>query len=152
MKAALRFASILLATIVAGGLAWAHSSHPPIGYTGAPGEPTCAAAGCHDQYPLNSGPGAAELPPHPDWVFPLGTCPDDTTVLSIRVRHPGAMRWGFELTVVDNVGDKSGQLFLVDSGRTRMADSGRSYVFHTAAGTDAGTPDSSPGWTANWVY
>jgi hypothetical protein len=151
MNTALRFTVLLLVTLAAAGLVWANSSNPPIGHTGAPGEPTCAAAGCHDQYPLNSGPGAAELPSEL-WWFQWPVCPDDTTPIPINVRQTGATRWGFELTVVRGSGQKLGRFCLVDSVRTQIGTGDSSYAYHTAAGTDAGVPDSSLGWTVKWVY
>jgi hypothetical protein len=149
VNTALRVTTLLLISLGAAALVWANSSDPPIGHTGAPGEPTCAQVGCHDQYPLNSGPGAAELPDWLFWMYPVGTCPDDTTVVPIMVRQPGATRWGFELTVAGESGEPYGQFYITDSARTDIT---QGYVFQTEAGTDTGNTDSSLGWTVGWTY
>jgi hypothetical protein len=74
-------------------------------------------------------------------------------MLTLHLQHPGQMRWGFEITVLDESNIPVGDLLIVDPVTTQksVAPSGRQYIKHTAAGTYLGMPDSSEGWTFIWL-
>src|SRR5678815_1492085 len=83
----------------------AFSAGPPAGYTGAPGEEPEACAECH--VPPDAGTGKISITA-PQTYVPGQTYP-------ITVTHtnadPTRLRWGFELTVLDNASDeKAGEL------------------------------------------
>jgi len=125
-------------------LAWAFSSNPPDARTGAPGESTCAD--CHGN--LNSGIGGVSI------AGPQSYQPGDTLDLTVIVQQSGQSRWGFEVTVLDESNDPVGNMLVYDGARTQLSTdgvSGREYVKHTLAGTDAGNTDISPGWVVRWV-
>jgi hypothetical protein len=137
---ALGFLSLLL---VASGAA-AYSGGPPNARTGAPGESTCAD--CHGN--LNVGPGYASA------SGPATFLPGETLDIYVEVAHDGQQRWGFEITALDGSDQPVGQFVLVEPARTQLATepgTGRQYAKQTAAGTDLGTPDVSPGWTVRWA-
>ena len=127
----------------------AFSSGPPAGYTGAPQEEPQACAECH--VPPDAGTGKISITA-PQTYVPGQTYP-------ITVTHANAdqtrLRWGFELTVLDNASDeKAGQLQNPD-GLTQVLNnagpgSARQYIEHTAAGTFAGQHNGAS-WTFNWT-
>ncbi len=126
------------------GAAQGFSGGPPNAKTGAPGEGTCAD--CHGN--LNIGDGRITV------SAASAFAPGDTISLLVKVSQPGQIRWGFELTVLDDADMPVGDLMIVEPTRTQLSvdvGTGRQYVKHTSVGTDLGTPDESPGWTIEWA-
>ncbi|MCA1578725.1 MAG: PQQ-dependent sugar dehydrogenase [Acidobacteria bacterium] len=127
----------------------AFSAGPPAGYTGAPQEEPEACAECH--VPPDAGTGKISINA-PQTYVPGQTYP-------ITVTHtnadPTRLRWGFELTVLDNASDeKAGELQNPD-GLTQLLNnagpnSARQYIEHTAAGTFIGQQNGAS-WTFNWT-
>ncbi|HEY0727232.1 MAG TPA: PQQ-dependent sugar dehydrogenase, partial [Pyrinomonadaceae bacterium] len=127
----------------------AFSAGPPAGYTGAPQEEPEACAECH--VPPDAGTGKISITA-PQTYVPGQTYP-------ITVTHTNAdltrLRWGFELTVLDNASDeKAGELQSID-GLTQVLNnagpnSARQYIEHTAAGTFIGQQNGAS-WTFNWT-
>lgn len=124
--------------------ALAFSSGPPDARTGAPGELTCTA--CHLSFPLNSGSGTLMLLDPPDSYVP-----EQTYRLAVQLSDPEAMRWGFELTVLDAADAPAGDVASIDANtQTSTPLSGREYLKHTSAGTAAGTTGSRT-WEFDWT-
>ncbi len=127
----------------------AFSAGPPAGYTGAPQEEPEACAECH--VPPDAGTGRISITA-PQTYVPGHTYP-------ITVTHtnadPTRLRWGFELTVLDNASDeKAGELQGTD-GTTQVLNnagpnSARQYIEHTAVGTFVGQQNTAS-WTFNWT-
>ena len=127
----------------------AFSAGPPAGYTGAPQEEPEACAECH--VPPDAGTGKIAITA-PQTYVPGHTYP-------ITVTHtnadPTRLRWGFELTVLDNASDeKAGELQGTD-GTTQVLNnagpgSARQYIEHTAVGTFVGQQNGAS-WTFNWT-
>ena len=136
-------AALILTVLVTASTAFAFSAGPPNERTGAPGEGTCAD--CHGN--LNVGDGRIVVQADSPYV------PGDTVDMTVWVRDPGQMRWGFELTVLDANDLPVGDLIVTEPTRTQVsvAGNGRQYIKHTALGTDDGTPDESPGWSFQWA-
>src|SRR5689334_2197422 len=112
--------------------AHAFSSGPPAGFTGAPGEFTCRE--CHVP---DSGAGTG----HISITAPQTYVPGQT--YQITVTHvnadPTRLRWGFELTVLDDSDSKAGELQNTTSF-TRIRDNqgpgnNRQYIEHNSTGT-----------------
>jgi hypothetical protein len=123
----------------------AHLDGSPPGHTGAPGEGTCADAGCHDAYPINDSGYVA--------VFFSESTPD-TVRLDVEVlKIVPCARFGFQVTIRDATGASIGQFILSDITRTQIVtDSlGEAYVTHTEDGV-APTGDRSALWTVYWQY
>lgn len=121
---------------------------PLNGKTGAPGEGNCTE--CHISFPLNSGSGSfAESCASGAGEY----VPGDLYTVCIEIADPQALRWGFEITLIDAAGAKAGVLAPVDAS-TQVADSLiagdlRQYAKHTLSGTSAGTPLGKT-WTLEW--
>src|SRR4030095_7896943 len=121
---------------------------PNPGHTGAPGELTCAVSGCHTGS-LNEGPGELSI------IAPDMYEPGMTYEITVKHTTPDTSRrrWGFQLTVLDAVNRKAGELEN-RSGLTQVLDGGpggnRQYVEHNFLSTFQGqTLEAS--WSFNWV-
>ena len=123
------------ALMLVAGSALAFSSGPPDGYTNAPGENNCTA--CHGTFPLNSGSGMLTLE-----GLPENYTPGETYDLTLTLSDPDAMRWGFELTVIEDGGTgapSSGTLTATDAGTQISSSGNRSYLKHNSGGTAPGS-------------
>ncbi|MFN2493909.1 MAG: PQQ-dependent sugar dehydrogenase [Pyrinomonadaceae bacterium] len=124
----------------------AFSSGPPAGFTGAPGEFTCAE--CH--VPPDAGTGRIAV------VVPQTYVPGQTYPITVQSTNTDLTRrrWGFELTVLDSADEKAGNLQSANSFTQVLNDQGpgglRQYIEHTAAGTYAGQQNGAS-WTFNWT-
>jgi hypothetical protein len=137
---------VFLVAILSVTFVYAHLAGPPPGHTGAPGEGTCADAGCHDSYATDSGPGILYVPP-------LRGC-SDTVRVRVGAESGSELRqFGFQVTAVDFfTGEQVGELSLIDSQRTRLdVDSlGRTFVSQTAASAND-TTSNSVSWDLAWI-
>ena len=126
----------------------AYSSGPPAGYTGAPGEQTCAIAGCHGGEP-NTGPGHFEIEA-PQRYEPGGT-------IQVTVRHTTSessrRRWGFQLTALTSSDGRAGTLH-TDGTLNILTDDGpgfnRQYIEHDVESTFLGRTGGAS-WTFSWT-
>src|SRR4030095_10909314 len=85
----------------------AFSSGPPAGFTGAPGEFTCAE--CH--VPPDAGTGQISI------TAPQTYVPGQTYPITVTHTNPDPtrLRWGFQLTALDTASDeKAGELQSTD--------------------------------------
>src|SRR5215470_1886664 len=158
-KILLKFSTIgllgLLATVycLTGTRAGAFSTGPPTSRTGAPAlgifpaELTCQ--GCHSSFGLNSGPGALTIT-----GLPATYTANQEVAVTVTLNQPDRMRYGFETTVLDDLGRRAGDLIATDTTRTRTVDgtaayAGRQYIEHVIGGvTPNGTNQNS--WTFTW--
>jgi hypothetical protein len=119
----------------------AFSDGPPPGFTGAPGEQTCA--NCH------SGPtsgGTFMITP------PVGYIPGQTyqVVVTHANTDTSRDRWGFQLTALAGTNMAGG--FANTSTTTQIVggQGGREYIEHTLSGTFNGTLNGAQ-WSFNWT-
>ncbi|MGH9938255.1 MAG: choice-of-anchor V domain-containing protein [Blastocatellia bacterium] len=158
-KTLLKFSTIGLFGLIAaiycftGEPAGAFSAGPPIGRTGAPALGSFAAEltcqGCHSSFPLNSGPGTLTIT-----GLPATYTPGQEVAVTITLNQADRMRYGFEATVLDDLGRRAGDLTVTEATRTRTVDgtgafAGRQYIQHIAGGiAPNGTNQNS--WTFTW--
>lgn len=126
----------------------AFAEGPNAGVTGAPGELTCAVAGCHEGQP-NTGKGQL--------LITAPSAYEPGKVYEITVKHmttdKSRRRWGFQLTVLDQTNNKAGDL--QSSGSlTQVIPGGpggnRQYIEHGFLGTFQGQQFQAS-WTFNWT-
>jgi uncharacterized repeat protein (TIGR01451 family) len=127
----------------------AFSAGPPAGYTGAPQEEPEACAECH--VPPDAGTGKIFITA-PQTYVPGQTYPITVTHTNIDTSR---LRWGFELTVLDNASDEKAGELQSTTGLTQVLNnagpgSARQYIEHTAAGTFVGQQNGAS-WTFNWT-
>lgn len=112
-------------------------NNPPTARTGAPGETTCAASGCHSG---GAYTGTVTVSGIPDTIVPNQS-------YTVTLQHASnAARAGFELTCLDSANTKCGAL-TAGSGTSvgNVAGSGRQYVRQS-------TPKNLSGGSASWSF
>ena len=149
-------AAVILAALPV--LITAYEYGPDPGNTGAPGETTCAQAGCHTGTAVNGGGGSVTV------TFPSGLTytPGVTQRLVVTVSDPAQRRWGFQLTarLADN--SQAGALspatantqvlcstppFLAQVPAPCPANLPVQFIEHTSAGYDQANPSFPFDWT-----
>jgi hypothetical protein len=129
------------------------SSGAPASHTGAPGEKTCAAAGCHDDTTPNIGEAqvSLELGDNTTTFIPGKTYP-----VKVRIVDDKASRFGFQIVALDakSLADV-GAFRISDSARTQVVSNEyklkeRKYVTYTFDGTDA-VSEGKGEWTVDWT-
>src|SRR5690349_19650386 len=127
----------------------AFSAGPPAGYTGAPQEEPQACAECH--VPPDAGTG------HISVTAPQTYVPGQTYPITVTHTNadPTRLRWGFELTVLDNASDEKAGELQNNDGTTQVLNnagpnSARQYIEHAASGTFIGQQNGAS-WTFNWT-
>jgi len=142
----------LIAVLLSGNTAsrrvFAFPGLPPDGFSGAPGEQTCAA--CHNTFALNSGSGQVQI------VAPSTYEPGMTYHIAVQSssQDPSRKIWGFELTVLTGNDSPAGELQatgpLTEVVSNGSPFPGRQYMEHTQAGNFAGRTGGVT-WTFDWV-
>ena len=149
-SSALRGALVLLAVAASpftAVQAAAYSSGPPDGFAGEPPfERSCTV--CHGSGKM--GDGALIL-----LDLPSAYTPNQTYDLGVELQDPGQIRWGFELTVLDDATlGEGGVLIATDLANTQLSEhpgNERDYLKHTLAGTYNGTPNGPVSWGFQWT-
>jgi len=141
-----RFVIVAAAVFVLGGQeAYAFSSGPPDDFCGNPPDLNYCTL-CHTSFPLNSGDGTLALQ-----GLPAQFEPGMTYDLSVILGDPEQLRWGFELTVINDLAERAGTLAIVDPTNTQLSGgSVRDFVKHTFAGTFPDTPGPTS-WPFRWT-
>jgi hypothetical protein len=127
------------------------SSGAPASHTGAPGEQTCATAGCHDDNGINTGTAKLTL----DAGGITNYVPGKTYTIKVRIEDPDKVRFGFQILALSaNSNENIGKFKITDAVRTQFmpnfhALQDREYVTYTFAGTDAVSPGVGE-WSVNW--
>lgn len=126
----------------------AFAEGPNAGNTGAPGDLTCAVAGCHASI-VNGGPGQFTILA-PDTYEPGKTY---EIVVKHTTTETNRRRWGFQLTVLDGMNNRVGNLEDT-TGLTQVLIGGpggrRQYIEHNFLGTFRGQTLGAT-WTFNWT-
>lgn len=123
-------------------LLYSYSGGSPGGKTGSMGDGGNTCTDCH------AGTAISQT----DWItsdIPAeGFVAGETYTITAKGTHSGVVKFGFELTAEDDMGNKIGTLTITDAARTKLANANHS-VTHTSGGT---TPlDNSATWSANWT-
>ena len=136
------FAGAVLATSGLLMAASVLSSGAPAGRTGAPGDLTCADAGCHVSNPVNTGDGSAII------TGPSTYTPGTTVDLVVKATKPGALRFGFQITARDANGMMAGAWEITEG--TQFADFGlaTAYLTHTSFAPRA---TDTYQWSIKWT-
>ena len=126
----------------------AASGGPLDGYTDAPvaggdSEPECTA--CHSSFPLDSGPGSLSISAPEEYE------PGVTYEINVLLSQTGRVRWGFEITAIDEGLVGAGALLPNLDGETQVSLSGtREYLKQTSSGSADGQLDQKQ-WTFDWT-
>lgn len=123
----------------------ARSTGPDAGYTNAPGESNCT--GCHTDFALNTGGGSISI-----FGVPRNYVPNQTVTIRVKVTHSGAMNFGFQLTALDDAGNRAGTLVVTDPIQTQTINNNlntRTYMEQTFDGS-VPTVAGEKEWTFMW--
>ncbi|MFI5151102.1 MAG: choice-of-anchor V domain-containing protein [Bacteroidia bacterium] len=129
------------------------SNGAPPGSTGAPGEPNCTKSGCHQDFPVNSGPGNASL------QMGGGTntyVPGQTYTLTASVTQGTLVRFGFQVVALaDRDSSNAGTFHITESSRTQIIPgfgtlASRDYMTYTFGGSSAKSTGLGQ-WTFTWT-
>lgn len=133
--------SILVFIVLLPLQALTQSKGAPGSNTGARGNDTCAASGCHEGAALNAGPGDISITTQDAYA------PGATMNFTVRVEQAGQGRFGFQATVrpVNDPFRFTGE-FGLGSG-TDFADAIQRYITHD----DAASGDGAAEWTFQWT-
>lgn len=128
-----------------GSPARANSGGPPTRLTGAPGEGNCTE--CHLGAAVNSGSGTLTIT-----GLPATYTPNQEINVTVTLSQAGRVRFGFQLTAIDDQGRKAGDLTLTDTARTTLGNGTvqnnlRQYINHTFDGTSGSGQNS---WSFRW--
>lgn len=132
------------------------SAGAPAGTAGAPSEQSCATAGCHDQFALNSGNASI------NFTYNSGVNTYFTGKkynLNVTINDSAKFtKFGFQVVALKNSDTSlAGKLSLTDAIRTQIlipnSNSpyfGKEYVTHTLEGTGTSSPGNKS-WSFNWT-
>jgi len=118
------------------------SGAPALG--GFPQETSCVE--CHTGT-VNSGGGTLTI------TAPASYSPGQSVTVTVTINQTGRALFGFELTALNDQGQKTGDLVSND-GRTQLVNgmggfAGRQYIQHSFSGIVANTPNQNS-WTFTW--
>ena len=113
-------------------------NNPPTGRTGAPGETTCGAAGCHSG---GSFTGTVAITGVPDTIVANQSYPVTLTQTS------NATRGGFELTCLDSTSNAKCGTLTAGSGTSVATSGGRQYVRQSSP---KNLSSGSVSWSFSW--
>ena len=140
-------APLVVGALVLATQAISYSSGPPPGNAGAPGNNTCATAGCHNSFAVNSGDGVVGITTN---IPESGFVPGETYTVTLKALDAGMSAFGFQaLAYAASKPGGVGQVVLTDTDRTRTIGSGgNTYVEQNSAGSNA---TDSTTWSFDWV-
>ncbi|MEZ4649230.1 MAG: choice-of-anchor V domain-containing protein [Candidatus Eisenbacteria bacterium] len=150
MTTRFRLGAAALSLLAIPTLASAYSSGPPDGVSGNPPfNANCTE--CHFSFDVNSGDGSLEL-----LGLPAEYVPGQVYPLTVQLSDPGQVRWGFELTVLDDADFalQGGQLQVTDPTNTQISldsETEADYLKHTFDGIFDGVSDGPVSWDFEWV-
>lgn len=115
-----------------------------------PAELTCNSTGCHAGNALNDAQGTFQI-----LDVPSSYVPGQVYTIRVSLSRPGNIRFGFQLTALDQNGDNAGTLASTDSRTfTIAADpgayAGRNYIEHTTSGSAQSSTNQNI-WTVRWT-
>jgi uncharacterized protein (TIGR03437 family) len=134
----------------------AYSGGGPYAHTGAFGEPTCEASGCHTSSPYPNAAGSVRIDVGP-------YVPGQKQRILITIVDPGARRWGFQMAArqARNPQAQAGTFSVVPDDtfvKIRCADDTMQpcvnqleYASHTSLGTRLGSPSGYTRFSVDWT-
>ncbi|GIV34695.1 MAG: hypothetical protein KatS3mg031_2230 [Chitinophagales bacterium] len=121
---------------------YTETSAPGPGHSGAPGEATCAASGCHTGSAENLDPSKLTIASIGTPSLSNGYVPGTVYNISVSMGSVQSQVKGFQLTVLDANGNGAGTLTITDINHTTKTNLGnRQYISHKNANT-----------TSAWVF
>ncbi|MFK7971017.1 MAG: T9SS type A sorting domain-containing protein [Bacteroidia bacterium] len=146
------YLTIVLAFIFIGGISSSlisFSSGAPAGRAGSPisNGNTCATAGCHASFPLNSGTGTLQVTTD---IPADGFIAGNTYKVDIAMVEAGITRFAFEsVPYGENTMGSAGNITISDAMRTKTVNGGaNTFVTHTFNGISGNAAST---WSYDWT-
>jgi len=138
----------LVLILFVSGVAYAKITGPDAGYTNAPGDlGNCTS--CHDTFhDPNVGPGSVRMT-----GVPAVYTPGQEYTATVIVQQNNRQNFGFQLTAIDQNGNRAGTLESIGSDtqvNEETGAGGRQYIEHTEVGTFPNGP-ASRSWLIRWT-
>lgn len=139
--------SLTLLLIIFIGQVVSYSSGPPAGNAGAPGNGTCASAGCHNSFGLNTGSGELSLETN---IPQEGFLPGEKYTVTVKMLQGGGSIFGFQTLPFGETEQKGvGTIEITDTDRTKtITVSSGTYAEQTKTGS---TSVDSAVWSFDWI-
>ncbi len=123
---------------------YTETASPSPGYTGAPGESTCGASGCHVGNAENLDPNKLTISNTTVPSLSNGYSPGTTYNITIGMGTVQSNKKGFQFTALDANGNGAGTLTIIDINKTSKTTQGnREYIGHKNA-------NSTSAWIFKW--
>jgi len=120
----------------------ASSSGSPGGKSGSPGDSGATCSQCHSGTPQNAS----------NWITTnipeIGYVGGQTYTITATGTHPGANKFGFELTAEDASGAKVGAFTITNGTETKLTNSAKAVTHKTAGNTPTGGVKA---WSFDWT-
>lgn len=145
--------TIVLAVVVIFAIGTAEMMDPggKVGYTGSPGEGTCADAGCHTGTAVNGGGGSVVISSInlSNWKY----TPGQKYTISVTVSQTGRGLFGFDFEALEASGKSAGTMTVTNSaemtlGQKTVAGNQRKCMTHKLNG---GKTNNSHAFTFDWT-
>jgi len=101
---------------------------------------TCAYSGCHSGTAVIADTSIAKITSN---IPSTGYVPGITYTFTATVNKPGYVRYGFEASPQDSLGNYKGTMVVTNTSKTKIT--GTKYITHTESG------NSQSSWSWNWV-
>ena len=101
---------------------------------------TCATSGCHSGTAVIADTSIAKIVSN---IPSTGYVPGTTYTFTASVNKPGNVRFGFQASPQDSVGNYKGTMVVTNTAKTKII--GTKYITHTTSG------NSSSSWSWNWT-
>ena len=142
MKNTITIIAVILFTI---GLTHSIISSPdgaPSGYAfdKASSYKTCAYSGCHSGTAVTADTSIAKITSN---IPSTGYVPGVTYTFTATVNKPGNVRFGFQASPQDSLGNYKGTMIVTNSTKTKIT--GTKYITHTTSG------NSQSSWSWDWT-
>ena len=101
---------------------------------------TCASSGCHSGTAVLADTSIAKIMSN---IPSTGYVPGTTYTFTASVNKPSNVRFGFQASPQDSVGNYKGTMIVTNTSKTKIT--GTKYITHTQSG------NSSSSWSWNWI-
>ena len=101
---------------------------------------TCATSGCHSGTAVIADTSIAKIVSN---IPSTGYVPGTTYTFTASVNKPGNVRFGFQASPQDSVGNYKGTMIVTNTAKTKIT--GTKYITHTTSG------NSNSSWSWNWI-
>ncbi len=147
MKKLITFSAFALALglVLNPSFIFTNSLQAPAAHTGAPGEGTCATAGCHTGNPVITTGSFILLNTAGANNLTAGYTPGTTYNLTLNVSAFNSPKYGFQITALDANNNAAGDFNITNvNGTVRTTSGNRIYVGHKTA-------NSTAAWSFQWI-